>query len=106
MASGDEQRSSENGAAKDNKRHGGLHGLGRTVETEPKLGQGRGDRQSECDEPFVTATDAAASVSGSMTRGNVSVKTAPSPSMLSTVMSPPIARARSRLIDSPSPVPW
>lgn len=37
--------------------------------------------------------------------GNVSVNVEPAPSTLSTVRSPPIPRARSRLIDSPSPTP-
>jgi hypothetical protein len=37
--------------------------------------------------------------------GSVRVKVAPSPGSLRTVISPPMARARSRLIASPSPVP-
>ena len=39
------------------------------------------------------------------TAGRRSVKVAPSPGTLSTVRSPPIARARSRLMASPSPDP-
>ena len=37
--------------------------------------------------------------------GRVSVKVDPSPARLFTTISPPSARARSRLIASPSPVP-
>lgn len=42
---------------------------------------------------------------GLLTRGSVSVKHDPTPSVLSTVRSPFIARARSRLMANPSPTP-
>jgi len=38
-------------------------------------------------------------------RGNFAVNTLPTPGVLSTVKSPPIARAKPRLIARPSPVP-
>src|SRR5690242_12610876 len=38
-------------------------------------------------------------------RGSVSVNVDPAPSTLSTVMSPPMTRANSRLIASPNPTP-